>query len=361
MRRSFYIKLLVISLLPGYITPSLGQTTLVSFDDTHITYEGRIGKKETTSEIYWSGSSIHINFEGTAIKATLEDENGTNYFNIIIDGQVAVLKLKKGRQSYTLAEHLDSGKHSLLLTKRNEWTYGMTSFYGFEIDDYKALPPPKKKSVFIEFYGDSITTGHGNEDTSGNDKPDGSVTNNYNTYAAMTARSFHADYTCIARGGIGVMVSWYDMIMPEMYNRLNPKDPKSIWDFSQKIPDIVVINLFQNDSWIVNKPDNPEFKRRFGTKKPTKNFIITSYQSFIKKIRKQYPKASIICLLGNMDSTKDDSEWPEYVDTAVRSMQDDHIYTCIVPFKKTKGHPNVEEHKVIAEKLSEIIKTKIQL
>jgi len=211
----------------------------------------------------------------------------------------------------------------------------------------------------MEFYGDSITAGHGNEDYSGEDKADGDVTNNYNTYAAMTARNINAEYSCIARGGIGIMVSWFKMIMPEMHYRLNPNDANSKWDFTKKQPNIVVVNLFQNDSWIVNHPDHVEFKRRFGDKKPNEDKIISDYTNFIKTIRNKYNDASIVCLLGNMDITREGSAWPDYVKKAVDNLNDDRIHTCFVPYKNTPGHPKVEEHELMAKKLTEIIETKI--
>lgn len=333
-------------------------TTFVKHSNKNIAYEGRVGvnKTRTASEIYWSGTSIKINFEGTTAKIILDDENGKNYFNVIIDGsKFKTLKLNKGKNSYVLAENLKKGKHSIELTKRNEWTFGNTLFYGFEIEG-KLLDKDPKKELFFEFYGDSITAGHGNEDYSGNDKPDGNVTNNYNTYAAITAREFNAEYSCIARGGIGIMVSWFNMIMPEMYYRLNPSDENSKWDFTQKTPDVVVVNLFQNDSWIVNRPKHEEFKRRFGTEKPSEEKTILAYANFIKTIRGKYPNTPIICVLGNMNITKAGSKWPGYVESAVKSLKDDKVYTSFTPYKNSKGHPKVEEHQLIANVLIETIK-----
>lgn len=325
----------------------------VKYNNKKVMFEGRVGENSVkkAKEIYWSGTSIKINFEGTSVKVNLDDENGTNYFNVIIDEtNFEILKLEKGQKNYVLAENLASGKHSIELTKRNEWTYGTTFFYGFEIKG-KLLKKDPEKDFFIEFYGDSITAGHGNEDYSGEDKPEGNVSNNYTTYAAMTARKFNAEYSCIARGGIGIMVSWFNMIMPEMYYRLNPNNVESKWNFGEKEPDIVVINLFQNDSWIVNHPNHDEFKRRFGTLKPSKEKTIEAYANFIKKIRSEYKNTSIVCLLGNMDITKENSEWPNYVLKAVSSLQDKNVYTCFIPYKDTPGHPKVEEHQLIADGL----------
>lgn len=340
------------------IEPNL---VVVKPTNKNIVYQGRVGenKVEKATEIYWSGSSIKINFDGTSVKAILNDQNGTNYFNIIIDGaNFEILKLKKGKHTYVLVENLSSGEHTIELTKRNEWTYGKTLFYGFEIKG-KLIEKDIDKQLFIEFYGDSITVGHGNEDKSGEDKPDGDVTNNYTSYGAITSRMLNADYTSIARGGIGIMVSWFNMTMPEMYDKLNPNDSNSKWDFSQKTPDIVVVNLFQNDSWIVNLPAHEEFKRRFGDKAPSDKQIVEAYANFIKTLRNTYPKASIVCLLGNMDITNEGSKWPGYVQQAVNKLNDSKLFTCFVPYKKTKGHPSVEEQQLIATKLISTINENI--
>jgi len=353
--------LALLSMLLSCKTVSYGQVVNVDYDNPNIVYQGRVGMNSSkkVSEIYWSGSSLKINFEGTSVKAILEDQNGTNYFNILLDNQpIRFFKLKKGKHEYTLVENLSNEKHTLEISKRNEWTFGTTSFHKFMITG-RMLPMDKNKPLFIEFYGDSITTGHGNEDTSGNDSATGDVTNNYTSYAAITARKLNAEYACIARGGIGVMVSWFHMIMPEMYNRLNPNDESSIWDFNVKHPDIVVINLFQNDSWIVNHADHKEFKRRFGEQKPSKETIIKSYETFVQTIRGHHPNAKIVCLLGNMDITKDGSEWPSYVQSAVDGLGDKNVFTCFVPFKDSKAHPSVAEHQIMAKKLSTLIKEEI--
>lgn len=361
MRISYRYILLVFLLISCKATVVNSGLTTINHTNKNIGYEGRIGKNNdnSASEIYWSGSSIKINFKGTKVSVTLDDENGKNYFNVIVNGTPSkILKLEKGKKEYLLVDDLLNKNHSIELTKRNEWTFGKTQFFNFKIRG-KLLEKDADKPIFIEYYGDSITAGHGNEDYSGQDKPDGNVTNNYTTYAAITARHFNAEYSCIARGGIGIMVSWFNMIMPEMYYRLNPSDSSSKWDFSSKQPDIVVVNLFQNDSWIVNHPNHEEFKRRFGTKKPDESKIITDYSNFIKTIRKKYNSAPIICLLGNMDITKENSNWPNYVHKAVTNLNDSNIYTCFVPYKNSPGHPKVEEHEAIANKLTKLIKEKI--
>lgn len=326
-----------------------------------ISYSGRVSHKDTCTELYWSGSSIKLNFEGEEITALLKDEKGENYYNIIVDGKlVNVLNIEKTPQYYTLATNLPKGKHHIEIFKRTEWTSGKTSFYEFKIKKGKALPKsnlPKRK---IEFYGNSITAGYAVEDTSGRDMPDSIYTNNYKSYASITARHYKAEARFICRSGIGVTISWFPMIMSEMYDRLNPEDPNSKWDFSLYTPDIVVINLFQNDSWLVRLPDEDQFKSTFGDKVPDDEYFINAYQKFVSQLRGHYPKAKIICTLGSMNASRKNSKWIKYIKKAVESLNDKNIYTHFYPFKKTIGHPSEKEQKIMAESLIQFIDKNIE-
>jgi len=217
------------------------------------------------------------------------------------------------------------------------------------------LPKSNSKKRKIEFYGDSITAGFAIEDFSGNDSPDSTFTNNYLSYSSLTARYFDAKYHCICKSGIGITVSWDPLIMPEIYDRLIPTDETSIWDFSLFTPDIVVVNLLQNDSWLVNVPENEEFKKRFGENKPTNDYIIKAYERFITNIRKQYPKANIICTLGSMDAAKKGSEWINFIKTATTNLNDNKIYTHIMPYIESTTHPSIGDQQIMAKSLSQFI------
>jgi hypothetical protein len=264
------------------------------------------------------------------------------------------------KHSYMLASNLKKGKHLVQLFKRTEWDKGKTLFYGFEIpENSKLLLPPAPKKRKIEFYGNSITCGYAIEDSSGKDSWFGYFQNNYLTYAAITARHFDAQYYCNSKSGIGIMLSWFPLIMPEMYDRLDPIDSTSKWDFTKYTPDIVVINLFQNDSWLVNMPNSAEFKNKFGTKAPDESYIIAAYKNFVLSIRNKYPYASIICALGSMDATREGSPWPGYIQKAVDQLHDLKVYTYFFPFKNTNGHPNIAEQKAMAESLIGFINNNI--
>lgn len=346
-----YFTLLVI-FLTGSFSCS-GQNVVLNSRDPHIRYMGRIEMTDSAAVLAWSGTTVTINFKGTGVKTLLKDERGDNYYNVVVDGQVVgKIHPDKGEGEYTLVSGLPAGNHQLELFKRTEWAMGKTWFYKFMLDDKTfALPAPTERKRKLEFFGNSITCGYADEDTTGKDRGTSTYENGYLSYAAITARHFNADFYNTSKSGIGVLVSWFPLIMPEMYDRLDANDPASKWDFTKYTPDIVVINLFQNDSWLVNMPDNPQFKAKFGTTPPTEEQIIKAYRDMVKNIRGKYPKAHIVCALGAMDATKDGSKWPGYIEKAVTQLKDKNIYTHFFPYKNTPGHPSVKEQQVMADDL----------
>ena len=336
--------------------------TLVKASDPHIHYMGRIILRDSAAELSWSANSATINFYGTGVSAMLKDERSDNNYDVIVDGHViSVLHPETAKKNYVLASGLQPGKHTLELFKRTEWAMGKTWLYGFTIDNGgKILQPPPAKKHKIEFFGNSITCGYADLDTMGKDRGTSPYEDGYISYAAITARHFNAEFHNTSKSGIGIMVSWFPLIMPEMYDRLDATDPNSKWNFSKYTPNVVVINLFQNDSWITNMPNNEQFKARFGSTPPSPDFIIKAYRDFVKTIRRTYPSAQIICILGSMDATKPGSPWPGYIDKAVAELHDKRMYTHFIPYKNTPGHPSAKEQQAMADDLIAFIDRNIK-
>jgi lysophospholipase L1-like esterase len=349
MRNKYFLALLFTAVSIG----SYAQNAVIRNHDPRIRYSGRMVMLDDATELSWPGSSIKINFKGTGVKATLKDESGYDYYNVIVDGKItSVLQPDTIQKEYTLVAGLPPGDHSLELFKRTEWAMGKTLFYQFALDKNSIVlaPPPLQKRK-IEYFGDSITCGYAVEDSTGQDRGTAPFENGYLSYAAITARHFDAEFHNTSRSGIGILVSWDALIMPQLYNRLDPIDAESKWDFTKYTPDVVVIDLFQNDAWIVKLPDNPQFKEKFGTKAPTDDQIIKAYKEFVKNIRSKYPKAQIICSLGSMDATKDGSPFPGYVTKAVTELGDKNMYAYMFPYKNTPGHPSKKEQQAMADNL----------
>ncbi|HMH23047.1 MAG TPA: SGNH/GDSL hydrolase family protein [Puia sp.] len=336
-------------------SPAASQThaLIIKSNDPRIHYMGRIMRNDSAAILSWTATSVSINFTGSGAKALMRDEKGDNYYNVVVDGRVVeVIHPDKSMQLYTLASGLGPGKHHLELFKRTESVMGMTWLYHFEFDRntlIAAATPVKKRK--IEFFGNSITCGYAVEDTTGKDRGTSPYENAYISYAAITARHFDAELYSTSKTGIGITISWFPMVMQEMYDRLDAANPEGKWDFSKYRPDLVVINLFQNDSWLVKMPDHEQFKARFGTTAPSADQLINAYKAFLVSVRGKYPQAKILCALGNMDATRSGGPWEGYIEKAVSAMHDKAIYTHFFPYKNTPGHPSAKEQQTMANDL----------
>ena len=342
-------------------SPTFGDTQILG-GDKKLQYTGRVDFSHADApQISWPGTSIAGNFTGQSLSVILDDQLGKNYFNVFIDNDFnrpVILQADKGEKKYVIAANLAPGKHSFLITKRTEGEEGATTVKRVDLaDGEKLLEPPKRLNRKIEFFGDSITSGMGNE--SPDDGPDHLVKdkNNFMAYDAITARNLNAELHVTSQSGIGILISWFPFVMPQFYDQLSAVgDNDSQWDFSSWTPDVVVINLFQNDSWLTDRDHklNPN---------PTDEQRIQAYVDFVKTIRGKYPKAFIVCALGSMDATKAGSKWPGYVSSAVARLKRDSsgekMDTLFFEFTGFGGHPRVKQHQVNADKLTAFIKQKM--
>ena len=359
MRKSYTIVLIFVL----FCSLSTGQDdknvlSYIAPSDNKIQYTGRINFANPNAPIfYWPGTYIKARFQGTSLTIKLDDEQGENFYNVFLDGDLqnpTIIACKKGLHDYAVAQQLSDAEHDVWLFRRTEGFSGPTTFLGFVLDVNKQLvKSPPKPSRKIEFYGNSITCGMGNECAEDEEDENNSKRNNFLAYGAITARNLHAEYHCIAKSGIGIMISWFDMTMPEYYYRLNPWDPTSRWDFSRWTPDVVVFNLFQNDSWLIERLDPV----------PEKQKIVAAYVDFLGTIRRHYPNASIFCVLGCMDATREGSPWPEYIKSAAeqfsREKNDQNIYTTFFEYDGFGKHPRVRHHRKMATELTALIKEKM--
>lgn len=334
---------------------------LIPADHPNYLYTGRIDFADKKApQVSWAGTSVKANFTGTSLAIKLDDQRGKNYFNIFIDDEQQhpyVLEAKQGEQTYVISAALKPGNHRLEIYKRTEGEEGATAFKGLLLDEgAKLLPPPARPQRRIEIYGDSISSGAGNEGADNGVDHLLSEKNNYWAYGAITARNLNAELHTISQSGIGIMISWFPFIMPQFFDQLSAVgDNDTRWDFSQWTPDVVIINLFQNDAWLVDREKRLQ-------PIPTDAERVEAYIDFVRSIRAKYPGAQIICALGSMDATAT-PKWPGYITAAVARMKkednDRKLDTIFFDFTGYGGHPRIAQHKANAEKLTAFIKQKM--
>jgi hypothetical protein len=353
--------LATLAFIAVFFYASAGQaSTLIRADSPNYTYSGRIDFSQANSpKLTWPGSSVKANFTGTYLAVVLDDELGKNFFNVIIDGDDLapfVLQAKKGETSYVISTALAPGPHSVEIYKRTEGAEGATHFKGVELNDKASLlAPPKRPQRRMEIFGDSITSGMGNEGPDNGADNLAADKNNYLAYGAIAARALNAELHTVSQSGIGVMVSWFDFTMPDFYDQLSAVgNNQTVWDFSLWTPDVVLINLMQNDKWLI---DNEKRLQPM----PTDQERVAFYQQFVERIRSLYPQAQLICALGSMDATQNE-KWPNYVRQAVANIQakgDLKIDTLFFDFTGYGQHPRIAQHHANAQKLVEFVRAKM--
>ena len=351
-----YILILLISSL--YLSACSQPTIYITANDPAIKYTGRIDFSHPgEAKFAYPGTSIKFKFEGKICNLHFSDYSVSemaNYYSILVDNEENVV----GIQHDTIIKFkLSEGSHSIEIFKRTESLVGIGIFKGLDIEKGKKLLPLQPLSRKIEFIGNSITCGYGNEGNSPECHFAPETENGYLSYAAITARNLNADYLAVAYSGKGVIQN-YDLkteTIPQVYDRTFPDLNKPLWDFKRYTPDLVVINLGTND---------------FAHAAPDSALFIKTYTEFLKKIRTNYPKAKILCIEGCMIR----DNWPIGVQSL--TMIKRHIEKSIAIFNKEHDnqiasfylstakegdfgcdyHPNVAKHKSMASELTAFVK-----
>ncbi|MFN2104908.1 MAG: endoglucanase, partial [Candidatus Promineifilaceae bacterium] len=179
------------------------ETTFFAPENERFRYIGRFDFDNPEGPAFdWSASAVEFSFVGTAVAIHLAD--GRNSYNVVIDGRSQVLKTIKDREVYVLAEELEPGEHTFRISKRTEAYVGAAVFKGADITGTLLETQPEAVRR-IEFIGDSITAGYGNEGGSPDCWFTPDTENAGMSYAAVTADSLDADYSLIALSGLGVV------------------------------------------------------------------------------------------------------------------------------------------------------------
>lgn len=340
-------------------------------NDPKIRYSGRIDFSRPQAPTYSAvGAYITARFRGDSILAAISDEflyGRRNYYEVVIDGEV-VQKLapEPGTDRYMLAEDLEPGEHTLVLAKRTEASIGRATFRGFEVTGELLEPPPPMERR-IEFIGDSITAGAGNEVAASSplcaEDHWGEPNDNYLSYGPVAARALGAEYHVTAVSGIGLTVNYSQMYdartMAEVYELLYLEDEDSPeYDRSKFTPDVVVVALGTNDF----SPGDSE--------RPPLEVApyIDAYVEFVERLRGYYPEAHIFCLSSPMLG----DGWPDETYTSASSLKetiaaveahfqdagDERVHAFEVTKLSGQGcgtHPNVAQHALLGEELAEEI------
>ena len=341
----------------------------ISPEHEQIQYSGRIDFDDPKAPVLvYAASFIRIRFQGTAVKAVLENHHNywTNYMGIIVDGVQGKFALENdGKKEYVLAENLSDGEHELLLFKRMDACHYVT-FYGFKLEGAKEgcdpalLPCEKLPDRRIEVFGDSVSCGEVSEalDFVGKEDPvhDGEFSNSWYSYSWMTARKLGAELHDTSQGGIALLndTGWFaapDYLGVEScYDKIqyNPAlGSVKKWDFSKYQPQVVIVAIGQND----NHPKD-YMAEDYNCEKA--KFWREKYEGFIRRLMEVYPDAHIVLTTTLLLHHKN---WDLSIDTVCNRIDSERVHHFLYQRngKGTPGHLRIPEAEEMAEELSDYI------
>lgn len=366
----FYVLLIMAAIFTGCEDDSYGPTS------KFISYIGRVDKSNPNFVSFaYPGVSIHTRFRGQSITARFKDlaEQGMhNTFYCIIDnGEPQKIVLNEGQYEYTLASRLKDTVHTVELIKLTESFVGEVNFFGFFVGDKNSdaflIYAKQLPTLKMEFVGNSLTCGYGNELSSMIPKAGFSPLNenNYYAYGAITARELNAQYVCTAYSGKGVCRNYEgdtENTIPQFYGKTIATKADSKWDINEYTPDILVLNIGTND-----------FQAEGTTKVRVDSIQFTAeYTAFLHRMRGYYPNAEIICAIGpavhdNMEFYPNQlTRYSQCVLTAIKNAGGEENHIHYFETKPQEGpfgedyHPTIDTHKRMANELvSFIIENKL--
>ena len=341
----------------------------IGLDREHMKICGRTTKLGEILYLGYSGSYVEFETVTSRVEATFCTDR--EVMEEIYHGWAAVyvdderepsmrFALTQPQQTLTIFEEQTARKVKLRIVKMSEAAFGLVGIKDLLVEGEAPVLPTPVRDRKIEFIGDSITCGYGNEGVNGVDVFCTSQENPEDAYAILTAKSVDADYQLVSWSGIGIITNWVpetaeepleEILMPKLYQyrdlRLDEKLglPEEKWNFTEYKPDLVVIFIGTNDdSYVRNKEDRKEV---FGTK----------YERFLEQVHISNPDAAMLCILGTMGQNLCEEE-AKRVEDFKRIHPTVKIEAMLMPQQLEEdgigadGHPSKTTHRKAAELLS---------
>lgn len=237
---------------------------------------------------------VALNLNVKSLKQT--DSYGGLYFTVIVDGvkkdRAECHITSTGNVELVLAEDLTPGNHTFEVYRQTEHRGAEVGITSIVMNgDFNEKPADNR--LYIEFIGDSISTGFGALGTT-SDSDGGSPKWQDATaaYPYLTAKALGADFSDVAYSGIGAKYGWQDPNMLNFYPYQRWQyDRNTQYNFNARQPDVVVIALGTNDIAM-------EAERGI-----TLEQRLAGYQELLDLVRAKNPNSKIVWIYGMM---KDD-------------------------------------------------------
>ncbi len=337
-------------------------------------YVKMLGRTHTEEGILWlalSASGVEFTMNGTQASVTLVSDNMYEQelkrprVAAYVDGErVADVMLSQEETVIDIFAEASEGEHTVSIIKLSEAAESVCGIKSIDVTSVGDIAPTAENDLKIEFIGDSITCGYGVDDEDRDHHFATSTEDATKAYAYKTAKALGADYSLVSYSGHGI-VSGYTtkgkkvaaQQVPKMYEQFarsygsyNGFCVSSVdWDFSEFVPDIIVINLGTNDASYT------------GNDKELRAEYTEGYVKFLGKVRANNPDAHIICSLGVMGDdlfAALEAAVEQYTNETGDAKVSTFHFTAQSPDNgyAADWHPTAKSHDIAAEELTAEIK-----
>ena len=330
---------------PAYPEIENGMYTMKSLDGWAKFHNRFYFLKDGSMTADWSASGFTMNVDNTGDKFLIHYKSLDQvWLSVWIDGEEHFRPCIEAGEG-TVAVEMEPGIHTVSAFRETEISPTGKTFNlkGITFEG-TILERPADSDLFIEYIGDSISCGDGSLGTykSGEVwvRADHSATHGFPFYLS---RMLGADFSIVAKGGIGLLNPSGDYAMGELYPYVTGyRDHIVEYDF-KRIPDLVILELGANDGGY------EEYQ------------FYDKLKEFIAQIRKVYGPDVPIVWFGSSE---------RFYGTMVRYManvknEDTNLYAFRFEYGRTgsaalatqtSGHPNAAEQLETAEKIFEFLK-----
>ena len=342
----------------GDVDIDVGEATVLTVSQMNGKYktQGRTSVQDGLLMLDYSASGFE--FEATcagdvavtfSASELISGDEGGCYFTVIVDGVAKARDFcritAKGDTEVTIATGLAAGKHSFQIYRQTEIERATVGIKSVRFSG-RLENAPANKDLYIEFVGDSITTAYGNLMQNG-----ASGTASYplyqdatQGYAYLTAQKLNADFSLVARQGIGASVGFQPVSMNVVYPLLrHAKDTTTPYDFARQ-PDVVVIALGGNDM------------SRYEANGKTQEDVKTGFANLLTLVRQKNPNAKIVWAYGMTPSNARAKDLINAVIAEAGGASEGYYSVQLTTNNQGgNGHPYYTAHETMAQELSDFI------
>ena len=310
---------------------------------THLVAEGLVAEWSCT------GFDVSLETEGTDFNVEYQSSYDS-YWRVYVDGEAQPARIfcaaSSEGKTMTFIKDLEAGVHTVRIVKDSQvsTTPGSNCTLTAVSFDGTVLPVDQaKKALYLEFIGDSLSSGSGALGNSASSPTYNSEISGTSAYPYLIAEALDADYSVVSRGSIGITAKAGEYTMLDLYPKLDGYRDDTPYR-PTRTPDIIVINLSTNDA------------------EDTAGQFIIDGQKFIRDIRSTYGKnVKIVWVYGMFSKT--------HLVTSIQQMAElaggeaNGIYTFQMIHgrngsgsKDNNRHPSAEDHAKNAEHLLPYLK-----